>query len=994
LKTKIAVAMMLLHLLVGLSLIFALTPSTGPTVENITIITPQVARYEKFEAHFDVTTIAPNLHMPYDANPPAGVEPEIGITVEVEFSPDNWKTIYTQPAFFEQPYNHTIHNGKDHFVPSQSPHWTVRFAPQQYGIWQFRIRAQDASGTTTFPTSTPLTFSVSGRSENTYVNKGFLRVSERDPRYFEFQNGQPFIGLGFNGTANRTIDVAADFADYEEHGINFIRVWLSAAGINGSHWSSWTSHHTNPAGYLPGVHYERQVTYNGADFALKLDDYNPCLFADFWQAGLPAQPNTTYVFEARVKAENITGPAATGPHGFVVKTGGWLNKACVEVNGNQITTPVVGTTDWITVTGTFQTGSNQYWMDNIYLARQNTTAGTVYIHDAKLYAQNDPAQVNLIREPANSHYFFDPMQSAVWDKYIEIAADRGVYLKIVIDEKNEHLRNYIDANGNVTNTFTNNNFYADSDTEVGWLHEAWWRYIIARWGYSTAIHSFEFVNEGDPFHGGHYRTAANMAEYMDENDPAQHMVTTSFWHSYPNREFWSNEAYTAVDYADIHAYVSTGWGENADFIADELVETNPQHIFSGNASARINAADAVDDTFTPNGIVIKEAGEWTIRYWMKMDAISANCTNGSSIRIEWILDGGSQTGTVPPNQNGDTNCTSPDGTFAWTQFSSDKDRNGQSVPIAHRFVVNDNQPHSLQLKIRNTGGQSGQAWIDNVQLVSPSGQVLPVIGEFDITHLGEDMAWSNWAYGAVFGGGSVAGAHKPLVRGETGVDLVDQQEINPAVFNDLEGVWLHNHVWGQINPGGMYEMMWWVDQLVEPNPGQGRSKDLYHHYQTYANFMQGIALNNGRYENAAAIPSNDGLRVWGQRDKTFGNAHLWIQNKQHTWKNVVDGVTITPVGGIITIPDMPAGTYKVDWWDTYAESTPIFHTDIVEIIDPGDLVMTLPSAISDDVAVKLTNTSLPRNYLPMILKTLLPTHITSPEQVVQLEPFCCVENWW
>ena len=42
--------------------------------------------------------------------------------------------------------------------------------------------------------------------------------------------------------------------------------------------------------------------------------------------------------------------------------------------------------------------------------------------------------------------------------------------------------------------------------------------------------------------------------------PSRHMVTTSFWHSFPNLEFWSNPDYPDIDYADMHAYISTGGG--------------------------------------------------------------------------------------------------------------------------------------------------------------------------------------------------------------------------------------------------------------------------------------------------------------------------------------------------------------------------------------------------------------------------------------------------
>src|SRR4030095_13868339 len=152
-----------------------------------------------------------------------------------------------------------------------------------------------------------------------------------------------------------------------------------------------------------------------------------------------------------------------------------------------------------------------------------------------------------------------------WDEILDSAARHGVYLKLVVDEKNEWIRNVIQRDGTV-GEFDNNNFSAPPDTKVRWLQEAWWRYLIARWGYSTAIHSFEYINEGDPYNGNHYNAAQAIAKYIHEHDPSQHMVTTSFWHSFPNTEFWSNPKYDALDYADVHAYLTTGWGADSSFI--------------------------------------------------------------------------------------------------------------------------------------------------------------------------------------------------------------------------------------------------------------------------------------------------------------------------------------------------------------------------------------------------------------------------------------------
>jgi len=134
----------------------------------------------------------------------------------------------------------------------------------------------------------------------------------------------------------------------------------------------------------------------------------------------------------------ITGPASSGAYGFVIKQAQWLGTDCSRAgNGTVITGPIQSTSGWTTVTGTYTTGSAQRFLDYLYLTRQNATGGEVYIDEVRLWREGDPNQVNLLREPgANSHLTFDPMASARWDVVLETAARRGVYLKLVIDEKN------------------------------------------------------------------------------------------------------------------------------------------------------------------------------------------------------------------------------------------------------------------------------------------------------------------------------------------------------------------------------------------------------------------------------------------------------------------------------------------------------------------------------------------------------------------------------
>jgi hypothetical protein len=923
-------------------------------ISGFLALSTEIGRYDKFEIHFSVKTDAANPSLPYDPNPPSGLQAGLGVSVDVLFSHDNWNTTLVQPAFLYQPYHHQVMDSKDHFVPNGPPRWVARFTPQKPGAWQYRIRVVDAAGTDYFPSSHgSLPFNVKETTSSPYARAGFLRVSSRDPRYFEFQDGTPFIGVGFNDGFSSYAKVEEKMKAFELNKLNLIRTWISGSGINGSQWTSWASHHLPGDGYIPGVKFDTKNTYQGADVALLLDNSNPCFYGDFWQGGIPVLPDTTYNVWARVKVDGVSGPASSGDHGFVIKQGGWLDKECSKASkGTIITSPVKGSTDWITVSGSYKTGSSQNWLDNFYLTLQNATGGRVYIDEVRVWKADDPAQINILREPkANSHMEFDPMNSALWDKYIELAQRHGVYLKLVIDEKNEWIRNRIGPDGKVGDSGKNDNFYAGTNTKVRWLQQAWWRYIIARWGYSTAIHSFEYVNEGDPYNGRHHDAANAMGRYFRENDPSRHMVSTSFWAAFPNKEFWSNPKYEYMDYASIHAYISTGWGLHANLLESHRKESNLAHVRSGNGSARISGTDNKSQAISPRGLVIKGAGEWIVRYWMKAEGFSANCQNGSSgsmVRVRWMIDGGpysgGKEGIVPAQKEGkDLMCTSPSGTFDWQQFTSDKDRDGATVQNQYRLILTDDNPHEISIRIENNIGSGGVAWIDDIELVSPSGEVINVLGYFDLTPMDDDTAWYNYAYGDVFGGGSPTGAGMPLIRGETGVDYPDRQDWNRDLLKDTEGIWLHNNVWGQINHGGMYDLFWWSSETIPPKN--------YTHFLTFRNFMEGIPLSNGHYYQARSQTSHGDLRAWGQRDDANGRMHLWIQNTSHTWKRVISGQSISPVHGSVSILNVPAGAYEVEWWDPYKVSNPVIKKETISA--NGTLNLTLPYGLTKDVAVKI-----------------------------------------
>jgi hypothetical protein len=209
-------------------------------------------------------------------------------------------------------------------------------------------------------------------------------------------------------------------------------------------------------------------------------------------------------------------------------------------------------------------------------------------------------------------------------------------------------------------------------------------------------------------------------------------------------------------------------------------------------------------------------------------------------------------------------------------------------------------------------------------------------------------------YGALRPGG----AGKPVIRGETGFVDNGSEPGSPALLSDTEGIWLHNYIWGGINAGGLIESYWYENyHIYKRLPNDTYEFDHRPHYRTFFNFIADIPLNNGYFQDAEPVTSNETLRVWGQKDLVNGVAHLWIQNKNHTWENVVNGVQITPMSGTITLAGfLPNTTFDVQWWDTY-ETDPalqILQTEMATS-DTSGVISFNVSNLTSDIAVKLAS---------------------------------------
>ncbi len=142
-----------------------------------------------------------------------------------------------------------------------------------------------------------------------------------------------------------------------------------------------------------------------------------------------------------------------------------------------------------------------------------------------------------------------------------------------------------------------------------------------------------------------------------------------------------------------------------------------------------------------------------------------------------------------------------------------------------------------------------------------------------------DTALSSYDLGLAYGA-IPSGSGKPIIRGETGlINQAANTDSMTDVSADTQGIWLHNILWGSINPTGLIDNWWYArDQIY-------KTVDLRSQYKNYYTFIKDIPLNNGKYVDAAATTSNAKIRAWGQKDLTNQKAHLWIANTDHVWTN-------------------------------------------------------------------------------------------------------------
>lgn len=146
-------------------------------IRSVTVTPQSVPTYGRIEITIDAGATFDN---PFDAG-------DVAFDARI-VSPS--RKVYDVPGFYYQGFHRELKNQVEVLTPTGRPTWKVRFCPSEPGVYRFALRLRDRTGAAA---ATNRTFKVTaGKSP------GMIRISERDPRYFAFENDKPYFPLGAN----------------------------------------------------------------------------------------------------------------------------------------------------------------------------------------------------------------------------------------------------------------------------------------------------------------------------------------------------------------------------------------------------------------------------------------------------------------------------------------------------------------------------------------------------------------------------------------------------------------------------------------------------------------------------------------------------------------------------------------------------------------------------------------------------------------------------
>ncbi|MCZ6782904.1 MAG: cellulase family glycosylhydrolase, partial [Proteobacteria bacterium] len=131
--------------------------------------------------------------------------------------------VHTMPGYITRDYDRSLVGGFEKLAVRNGLHWKVRFTPDRPGTWHWRWIATLNGDAAATPWRE---LEVDPPSPDRH---GFLRVSDDDPRYLEFDDDSPYFAVGENLSwydGRGTFAYDDWLAKLADRGVNYVRLWM------------------------------------------------------------------------------------------------------------------------------------------------------------------------------------------------------------------------------------------------------------------------------------------------------------------------------------------------------------------------------------------------------------------------------------------------------------------------------------------------------------------------------------------------------------------------------------------------------------------------------------------------------------------------------------------------------------------------------------------------------------------------------------------------
>jgi len=401
------------------------------------------------------------------------------------------------------------------------------------------------------------------------------------------------------------------------------------------------------------------------------------------------------------------------------------------------------------------------------------------------------------------------------------------------------------------------------------------RYVVSRWGYSTQILAWELWNEVELTDNYDFEKVAEwhemMAQYLTQSDPYGHLITTS---SDPRLG-----SLDSTDFVTVHRYGPEGFldiGGALNSMVRELLERFRKPVMVSEFGADWRWFD------NPYYYRDREGVEIHNGIWSSVFSGSA-----SSAMLWW-----------------------------WDNYIHPYDLYYHFKALSRYLEgIQPDKSRFSNLKVRLIPPDKiGMEDLWNVTVYPSVGWARPEANVFEVDLYGQVSNISQL-------GGFVQGRYHPELRN------------NPTfVVSFPYGGEAVIHVYSVASSGAVLEV--YLDGLLAESVSlpdlDGKDDAAANEYDKEIT----VPVPPGRHEIRLDNPGNDWFtfdyvkftnavlkvsraRVIGLGNETF--AMVWVQNKDHTWWNVVNRVPIEPLGLVnVELDGFRDGEYIVEWWNTYS----------------------------------------------------------------------------